>query len=62
MKWAINKNLLVWKNRKDRKPLILRGARQVGKKYTLQEFGKAEFPCCHSVNFEKDEPAYVPET
>ena len=55
MKRTINKNLLVWKNSKDRKPLILRGARQVGKTYTLQEFGKTEFPCCHYVNFEKDE-------
>lgn len=31
MKRTINKNLLVWKNSKDRKPLVLRGARQVGK-------------------------------
>jgi len=55
MKRAIINNLLAWKNSKDRKPLILRGARQVGKTYILQEFGKTEFPRCHYVNFESDE-------
>jgi len=55
VKRTINKNLSVWKNSKDRKPLILRGARQVGKTYILQGFGKKEFPRCHYVNFEKDE-------
>ena len=44
-----------WKNSKDRKPLLLRGARQVGKTYILQEFGKTEFPRCHYVNFENNE-------
>ncbi len=55
MKRTINKNLTAWKNSKDRKPLILRGARQVGKTYTLQEFGKTGFSRCHYVNFENDE-------
>ena len=40
MKRTIIKELTAWKNSKDRKPLILRGARQVGKTYILQEFGK----------------------
>jgi len=55
MKRAIIKALTAWKNSKDRKPLILRGARQVGKTYILQEFGKTDFPRCHYVNFENDE-------
>jgi len=55
MKRTVNKDLTAWKNSTDRKPLILRGARQVGKTYTLQEFGKTDFPCCHYVNFENDE-------
>ncbi|MCK5509293.1 MAG: AAA family ATPase [Desulfobacterales bacterium] len=59
MKRAINKNLTAWKNSKDRKPLILRGACQVGKTYTLQVFGKTEFPRCHYVNFENDEQLSV---
>lgn len=32
--------LLVWKESEDRKPLILKGARQVGKTWLMQEFGK----------------------
>lgn len=55
MKRDITKALTAWKNHRDRKPLILRGARQVGKTYILQEFGKSHFPRCHHVNFEHDE-------
>jgi predicted AAA+ superfamily ATPase len=55
MKRTINKDLSAWKKSKDRKPLVLRGARQVGKTYILQEFGKTDFPRCHYVNFENDE-------
>lgn len=36
----IEKELLRWKNSKERKPLILRGARQVGKTFTAAEFSK----------------------
>lgn len=32
-----------WKDSPKRKPLILLGARQVGKTYTLKQFGKEEF-------------------
>lgn len=35
--------LVEWKNRKNRKPLILSGARQVGKTWLLKEFGSKEF-------------------
>jgi predicted AAA+ superfamily ATPase len=45
--------LLDWKNETDRKPLILKGVRQVGKTYLLQEFGKQSFSRCHYINFEK---------
>jgi hypothetical protein len=44
-----------WKNTPKRKPLILRGARQVGKTYLLKEFGKKSFKETHYLNFEKDE-------
>ena len=37
------KLLLEWKNRTDRKPLVLNGARQVGKTWILKEFGKNEY-------------------
>lgn len=42
-----------WKLRKNRKPLILRGVRQVGKTYLLKEFGLKEFSKTHYINFEK---------
>ena len=35
--------LVEWKNSKDRKPLILNGARQVGKTWLLKEFGNNEY-------------------
>jgi predicted AAA+ superfamily ATPase len=35
--------LLAWKASKYRKPLLLQGARQVGKTYLLKEFGRREF-------------------
>ena len=34
---------LEWKSRKDHKPLVLDGARQVGKTYILKEFGNKEY-------------------
>lgn len=43
MERSIMKDLVAWKNRADRKPLILLGARQIGKTYILKEFGKREF-------------------
>jgi len=55
MKRNVTTSLDAWKSSPDRKPLILRGARQVGKTYTLKEFGKTGFPRCHYVNFEEDE-------
>ena len=33
--------LVKWKNNPDRKPLIIRGARQVGKTWLMKEFGKS---------------------
>jgi len=55
MKRTVTDYLNRWKSSAGRKPLILRGARQVGKTYILKEFGEAAFPRCHYVNFEKDE-------
>ena len=55
MKRNVTESLNDWKSSENRKPLILRGARQVGKTYILKEFGSAAFPRCHYVNFEEDE-------
>ncbi|MBO4814823.1 MAG: ATP-binding protein [Muribaculaceae bacterium] len=55
MKRLIYNDLLSWKNRADRKPLILLGARQVGKTYILKEFGTNEFSHMVYVNCHKNE-------
>lgn len=46
--------LLKWKNNKDRKPLILQGARQVGKTYSILSFGKAYYKNTAYFNFENN--------
>lgn len=40
MRRKIDQYLKNWKEKKDRKPLIIKGARQVGKTYSIREFGK----------------------
>jgi len=55
MKRTITQSLHNWKSSANRKPLVIRGARQVGKTYILKEFGETAFPSYHYVNFEKDE-------
>jgi len=52
MKRDILADLLAWKEKKGRKPLILNGARQVGKTYSLKEFAKQYFPNYLYLNFE----------
>ena len=49
------KELIKWKESKTRKPLILRGARQVGKTYILKEFGKENYQNIAYFNFDNDE-------
>jgi len=46
------KGLKDWKFRPNRKPLIIRGARQVGKTWLMKEFGKNEYSQIAYVNFE----------
>jgi len=53
MKREIIQYLRDWKNRSDRNPLILRGARQVGKTYVVEEFAKSEFKNCLKINLEE---------
>jgi len=68
MKRQMMKQLIEWKERKPRKPLLLKGVRQVGKTYLLKEFGRCYFPRFHYFNFEKQpglakifEPDLVPD-
>lgn len=56
MKRKIYESLLQWKASPNRKPLILEGARQVGKTYILRAFGQAEYDNmiyinCHNNSF-----------
>ena len=43
MKRLAMQDLLNWKSSEDRKPLILKGARQVGKTWLMKEFGRLEY-------------------
>ena len=53
MKRNAMEDLIRWKSGEDRKPMVLKGARQVGKTWLMKEFGQ----CCyeHSVYFNFDE-------
>jgi uncharacterized protein len=55
MKRALINNLIEWKNSPNRKPLILQGARQVGKTWLMKEFGEQEFKQVLYLNFESSE-------
>lgn len=54
----IMKKLIEWKNDKDRKPLILRGARQVGKTYIIKQFGEENYDGVAYFNFDHDTQLY----
>lgn len=51
---AIN-DLIKWKFSKNRKPLITRGARQVGKTWLMKEFGKTHYKKVAYINFDNNE-------
>ena len=55
MRRKIYKQLLKWKRNVDRKPLMLLGARQVGKTWIMQHFGKKEYKNVAYINCD-DEP------
>ena len=52
MERLIMNNLVEWKNSNDRKPLLLKGARQVGKTFVLLEFGKKYYDNVVYLHFE----------
>ena len=55
MKRTVLKQLQEWKHKSNRKPLILNGARQVGKTYILREFGEKYYEKVAYVNCDKNE-------
>ena len=52
MQRLLMNDLIKWKDKKNRLPLIVKGARQVGKTWLLNEFGKTSFNDVLSINFE----------
>ncbi len=51
MKRLVDWHLRTWKNKKERKPLLLKGARQIGKTYSVRQLGM-EFDSLVEINFE----------
>lgn len=47
-------SLKAWKTKPDRKPLVIRGARQVGKTWLMKEFGRTEYKNCAYINFDSN--------
>lgn len=54
MKRSAYNHLVKWKNSEKRKPMILQGARQVGKTYLVNMFGETEYENYIYLNFEQD--------
>ena len=55
MKRNAIKQLLAWKNSTDRKPLVLKGARQVGKTWLMEEFGRLYYDDTFYFNFDEED-------
>jgi len=54
MERFLYQQLLAWKSSDNRKPLLLQGARQVGKTFLLKEFARREYRDCAYFNFEQN--------
>ena len=48
-------DLILWKNKDRRKPLLLSGVRQCGKTYIVEKFAQDNFDNYVDINFEKSE-------
>ena len=60
MKRKLYDKLIEWKNSKNRKPLLLTGARQVGKTYLLKKFAENEFEHVIYINLDSDRERFEP--
>lgn len=54
MEREIEQELKIWKEKPHRMPLIVRGARQVGKSFTIEKFGRQNFNNLVTINFETE--------
>lgn len=55
MKRLLLENLVKWKKSLTKKPLILKGARQVGKTYLIRKFANEYYEDLIEINFERDQ-------
>lgn len=55
MKRNAIEQILAWKNSTDRKPLVLKGARQVGKTWLMEEFGRLYYDDTFYFNFDEED-------
>lgn len=53
MERLLMKELIAWKNKKKKKPILLKGARQVGKTWLMREFGRSCFSNVVYINFDR---------
>ena len=58
MERQIDAKLLGWKKNEFRKPLIIRGARQVGKTFSVSSFGEKQFEAFVKIDFERDRTSH----
>jgi len=54
MKRLVIQELIKWKNRDDKKPLLIYGARQIGKTWLMKEFGSSQYENTAYIMFEKN--------
>ena len=59
MERTITNKLIAWKNNPKRKPLIVYGARQIGKTYTILEFANKQYRNVVYCNFESHQPIFL---
>ena len=55
MKRNVLKALMQWKSSEDRKPMVLKGARQVGKTWLMKEFGRTAYDSFVYFNFDEED-------
>ena len=55
MKRSAFSQLVTWKDNPERKPLIIRGARQVGKTWLMKEFGQSCYDSFVYFNFDEED-------
>lgn len=58
LKRKIERELLLWKADPDKRCLLVKGARQVGKTYSIDKFARENYPCYTYINFDEN-PAYT---